>query len=201
MSDPLALLRDPLESLGFRKRAGQIYTIELAGDVVGWLGLNKATRNRPSGQVEINPVVGVRHRHVERVVAELTRTKLHDYQPPTVSTPIGYLLPNAKYTAWVVGEGAPSDAIEDLTAALGAYALPFMQSLVSLAALRDALERGLSLQPEYRLPVVVALSGRPEEAADIVREAVDELGGRKDGAAELYRRFAGAFLGSEISSH
>jgi hypothetical protein len=198
VSDALAQLRGPLEGLGFRKRAGQIYTIELADDVLGWLGVNKATQHRQPGQVEINPVVGVRHQHIERLVAELTGAKFHDYQPPTVSTPIGYLLPDSKYTSWVVGEGASPGAVEDLLAALTSYALPFMRSVVGLVALRDALERRLGHQAEYRLPIVVALLGEPDKAEDIVQRTLGDLGARQDAAAELYRGFAEAFRRREV---
>ncbi|MGZ4184450.1 MAG: hypothetical protein ACXVEW_01870 [Solirubrobacteraceae bacterium] len=53
------LLRGPLGGLGFRKRAGAIFTIELDDPVIGWLGLNAATEHQPAGQASVNPVVGV----------------------------------------------------------------------------------------------------------------------------------------------
>lgn len=79
-----------LAELGFKKRAGDVFTVDLDEDVLGWLGLNRATEHRPAGEVEINPVVGVRHQVVERIVAECRGEKFHAYQPPTVSTPLGY---------------------------------------------------------------------------------------------------------------
>jgi len=49
-----------LAKLGFKKRAHLVFTIDLAPGVLGWLGLNRATQHRAPGEVEINPVVGVR---------------------------------------------------------------------------------------------------------------------------------------------
>src|SRR5690242_10447195 len=90
-----------LGAYGFRKRAGQVLTAELAPDVLGWIGLNRATKHRAPGEVEINPVVGVRHQAVERLVAELLGIKFHAYVPPTVCTPLGYLLPEARFRSWL----------------------------------------------------------------------------------------------------
>jgi hypothetical protein len=196
-TDALVALRGPLERLGFRKRGGQIYTIDLGEDVLGWLGLNKASQHRSPGQVEVNPVIGVRHQQVERLVAELLAQPFHDYQPPTVSSPVGYLLPERKYTSWLLGEGASPEAVEDLLAAVEGTALPWMRSLLGLTELREALDARLGHQPEYRLPIVLALQGEHAEAASVLQKSVDQLGGRTDAAAELLRQYADAFVSCE----
>jgi len=63
MRGPLASLvetvRQPLAELGFRKRAGGVFTSDLGDDVLGWLGLNTASEHVKG--VEVAPVVGVRH--------------------------------------------------------------------------------------------------------------------------------------------
>jgi ABC-type branched-subunit amino acid transport system ATPase component len=56
--------RAALGSAGFRKRSGDVYTRQVAEDVLGWLGLNRAV-NRGDGLLEVNPVVGVRHQVLE----------------------------------------------------------------------------------------------------------------------------------------
>jgi hypothetical protein len=98
----------PLLGLGFKKRAGEIFTMGLSHDVIGWLGLNRATRHRQRGEVEIYPIVGVRHQEVERLVSELRGDRFHSYVPCTLSTPVGYLLPQQAYAAWVFGPDAPA---------------------------------------------------------------------------------------------
>ena len=54
---------------GLKKRAGHVFTLEIAAGVLGWLGLNRATKHRGPGEVESSPVVGVRFQEVERLVA------------------------------------------------------------------------------------------------------------------------------------
>lgn len=65
-----------LANIGFRKLAGDVFTLALTPDVIGWLGLNRATQHRGLGEVEINPVVGVRFQEVERLVAECRGEKV-----------------------------------------------------------------------------------------------------------------------------
>lgn len=192
-ADALLALREPLELLGFRKRAGQIYIVDLREDVSGVLGLNKGSKHRSPGQVEVNPVVGVRHQRVERIVADLLGQKYHDYQPATVSSPIGYLMPERRYAAWVIGTGSSPGASEELASAVADFALPWMHSLSALPELREALEGQMGHQPEYRLPVVLALLGEHAEAGDAVQRTLAQLGTRADPAAELFRKFAESF--------
>ncbi|MDP9403981.1 MAG: hypothetical protein M3P85_11810 [Actinomycetota bacterium] len=79
--------RERFEDTGWRKRSGEIYTLD-HGDFVGWLGLNRATKYEP---MMLNPVVGVRHQPTEAVVSACMGTQPHAYVPPTISSPIGYL--------------------------------------------------------------------------------------------------------------
>jgi hypothetical protein len=186
-------LREPLEQAGFRKRAGEVFTIELVDGVLGWLGLNHASRHRRPGEAEVNPVVGVRHQAVERLVAELRGEKFHEYQPPTVSTPIGYVMPAHRYMAWVFGAEHGPVPTTELMAAVTHYGLPFMRSLVGLPAVLEAINQGLCHYPEYRRPAVLAVMGRHGDATAAVERAVDELGDRSDAAAQQLRRFAEEF--------
>lgn len=96
----LDAVRGPLAELGFRKRAGGIFTVDLEPDVLGWLGLNRASEHQPSGSFEVNPVIGLRLQRVEREVARLTSQPFHQYIPPSASSPLGYLMPEARYRAW-----------------------------------------------------------------------------------------------------
>ena len=64
--------------------------------------MNTASRHQAAGSVEVNPVIGIRHQAVERLVAELRHEKFHSYLPPTVSSPIGYVMPD-EYFAMIAG--------------------------------------------------------------------------------------------------
>jgi hypothetical protein len=186
-------LRNPLEHVGFRQRIRGIFTIELAPGVLGWLGLNHATRYQEAGQVEVNPVVGVRHQAVERLIAELRGEKYHEYLPPTVSTPIGYVMPERRYITWEFGGRHGMAAEPALIAAVMDYGLPFMRSLILLEPTLEAINQGLSQRPEYHVPSILEEMGRHQDAMAALARIVSELGERQDAAARHLSDFAAAF--------
>jgi hypothetical protein len=179
---------------GFRKRAGDVLTVELGRDVLGWLGLNRATRHHPAGEIEINPVVGVRHQGVEQIVAELRREKFHKYVPPTVSTSLGYLMPEHRYRPWILSAVGAVDPPAKMVEEVGAYALPFMRRLTELSELCVELDRGLGYEHQiaYRRPVAWMLSGNLARAHQVLDDELWKLGARTDPAAEDFRRFGEA---------
>jgi len=188
-------VRAQLEVAGFKKRAGQVFTREFGGELLGWLGLNRATRHRSVGVVEVNPVVGVRHQGVERIVAELRGEKFHAYQPPTVSVPLGYLMPERRYRGWVFGADGSADVAGDLASAVERYAVPFMEDAVQLPRLCELLDDGMGFDHQlvYRRPAALVLAGNERRALALVVQAEEDLGDRSDAAATEMRAFAVAF--------
>jgi hypothetical protein len=188
----LAAIDQRLTPMGFRERAGEVYTIDVADEVLGWLGLNRAFR-RGEGRYEINPIVGVRQQQVERAVAELLGESPHPDVPPTISIALGYLMPEQRYRAWLF-DGHDLDAVAtDLAAAIERYGLPFMHHYAPLDAIARGLERGLGHYRDYSHPVALAIAGDADGAASVLATAVDRLGGRQDRSAQQLRRFARAF--------
>lgn len=190
-------LEPPLARIGFKKRAGDVFTIDLAPGVLGWLGLNRATKHRASAEVELNPVVGVRFQEVERLVAECRGEKFHAYQPPTISSPLGYLMPQKKYMAWVLAGGRSEEVEADMINAIATYGVPFMRSVVDLHELRRRLRdrSGVEHQLIYRRPAAAAVAGDAEQARASLDEALAAIGARTDLAAMDFRRFADTLRG------
>jgi hypothetical protein len=182
-----------LADLGFRKRAGHWFTIELCDGVLGCVGLNKASRSRSRGETLLNPVVGVRHQSVERVVADLCLETFHENWPATVSRPLRYLVPESARRDWVV-DGSPADAavIDDLANAVQTWGASFMRSSETLAGLVAALRSGSgsAAQTALRLPVALWLTGDAEGAMQTVACEVASLGPRSDDVAVQLRGFA-----------
>jgi hypothetical protein len=187
------LLREPLAGLGFRKRAGAIFTVELDDPVIGWLGLNAATEHQPAGRASVNPVVGVRHQTVERIVAALLDEQFHPYVGPTVSTPIGYVMPEQSFTTWQFGDKDSQSQADELLTAVENYGLPFMRDHVELESIRDAIEQGNAEFGEYRLPVVLSLLGRDDEAVRMIDDRLQELGDADNPFAHEFRAYAERF--------
>lgn len=185
-------LVDGLLALGFRKRAGLVFTMPMAGDeVIGWLGLNTATR-REKGATTLNPVVGVRHQAVERMVAQLRGDRFHPYVPPTISRPLRYLLNVERRVDWTLHEG-PSNAsvVDDVIDAVDTVGLAYMRSCEGLPAIISALRAGDGIGPQnaYRLPTALLLDDRAAEAAAALDHDLDGLGSRSDPAATDLRAF------------
>jgi len=186
-----------LTKLGFHTRRGGIFTIELSEHVLGWLGLNRATKHRLAGEVEINPVVGVSHEQIERLVDELRGEKPEGYVPATISTPLGYLLPEGRYRAWIFTDDRAEAVAADMVATIAEYGLPFMRSFTDLDSLSRALEPrskfAIEDNAQYRRPLAWLLAGDEKRAFAELEKALALLGERSDIAATDLRRFANAF--------
>lgn len=187
----LQVIQPLLAELGFKKRTGAIFTMELTANVLGWLGLNRATRHRQPGEVEVNPVVGVRHQDVERLVAELRGERYHSYLPPTVSIPLGYLFPEPRYRSWVLAPKGSELTAREMVSAIVEYGIPYMQSTIDLRQLCRELDRkdGFENLLVYRRPVAWFLSGDKLTAGQILEQSLAEIPDRKDAAAIEFRRF------------
>lgn len=180
-----------LSPMGFKKRAGEIFTVEPVAGFLGWIGLNRAMRE--SNVVEINPVIGVRCERIEMLVAELEGEKPHPYNPPTVSVSLGYLMPDSCYRPWLF-EDLPkvSDGVAGMIGAVAEYGLPFINSALSVDAIANLLlsgKYGIPHQNAYRLPVAFHLSGKNHEADERSTTYLRSLDRRTDLAAERYKKF------------
>lgn len=195
IAEVVAACRDRLGAVGFKKRGGEIFTIDIADGVLGWLGLNRAT-GRTDGLLEINPVVGVRHQAIERMLAELKGERFHAYIPPTISLHVGYLMPEKRYHPWLFDGSNVSEMADAMVSAVETYGSPFMSqhsSLDTLAALMASGEVGIREQLAYRRPIAYHLLGDDERARSALMIACEEIGDRHDVAAERFRAFVAEF--------
>jgi hypothetical protein len=182
-----------LGDLEFKKRAGAIFTKPIADDMLGWLGLNHTTR-RDDGRLEINPVIGVRHQSLERIVAELSGERVHPYIPPTAAIHLGYLMPQQRYTPWFI-EG-PQDvegSARGMVDAITVYGMPFLEANSSLERLLATLHDGkyaFRHMVVYRIPVGYLLLDEVTSAESALHRFVAEMADRRDAAADNFRAFA-----------
>ena len=188
-----------LKPMGFKKRAGATFTCLVSEDVLGFVGLNSAS-NRPAGPFEINPVVGVRHQPLERAVAELSGRKPHGYVPPSLSKPIGYLMPESRYRAWLFDDQESVDDVAgSLCAAIAEFGTAYLRdhdSLEAIVAGLSAAEHTPGDAIAMRLSVGLALLGDSARARQTVEQELGDLGDRQDLAAEYFRDFARALVSS-----
>jgi hypothetical protein len=190
--DVVAALRGPLSDLGFKKRGGEMFTCDIVDGVLGWLGLNRAYR-RVEDQLEVNPVIGIRHQEVERLVAELRGKKFHSYQPPTVSSPLSYLTPVGRYVPWLFARGDAIDEVAgDLVTAVAQHGMPFIRKAKGLRELCQLIQQGQGFphQLAYRRPVAWLLIGDRDEASSSLEQQLADMRDRTDTAACEFRSFA-----------
>lgn len=187
--DVIHLLQEPLANAGFAKRAGQVFTLPLGDQTLGWLGLNYGIER--SVGIRVHPVMGVRHQGVERWVAQLCGDAFHPYQPPTVSRPLTAL---SSRHEWFFEVNSANEAIgHQLVRAVVDHGMPFLRQTTSLAALWARIQQGWGFHLEYREPVVLALLDKADEAIATLESSLAGLGDRGDLAAQKFRSFAHAF--------
>jgi len=190
-------VRQELEALGFQRRAEDIFTCELSPRAHGWLGVGAIRmRSLLRARVSIDPVIGVRHHPTERLLAELLEEQLHHYGPPTLSAPLGHVMPGHEQRPWLFMEGHdPAERARRMAWGVRSFGQPFMRSHTELDALASTLATpgfGFPFQNQLRLPVMYHLLGQNDRAEQYVAERIERLGKRRDPDAKYYRRFAGA---------
>jgi hypothetical protein len=196
VSHVFALAAEQLARIGFQKRRTDIFTVTVNEEVVGWLGLNKALYR--GSILQVNPVVGVRHQKLESRVAELLDQRPHQYIPASISTNVGYLMPEKKYAVWSFQEGTNcKKTVSEMVAAIERFGNPFIQQTSTLAAISTTLfnsKRGTPPdQLDYRIAVAADLLGKHAEAEAFVGSKLREVESRSDEAADCFRRFAAKF--------
>lgn len=191
LASTLAACNQGLLGLGFRKRRGEVYTVDVTESAQGQIGLNHVLHRRAQ-VVEINAVVAIRVEQVEELVAKATNSPVHPYDPPTLSIHLGYLMPEEKYLPWTFGR---EDNIQELAdqhvAEVADYALPFIRSNSRLEKVFELLSNGRFADVysrTYRMPVVAVLLGSLEtnRYIDEGLRTMSELGER---SADEYSQF------------
>jgi len=194
MKEVFGLLQQRLESLGFRKRRNQIFSLSVSEDVLGIVGLNKATRGRGPGVLEINPVIGVQNRRVGQLVAELSGEKFEETGPFLAQANVGYLSPASKYHPFLFTETEPAGELADqLLEAVRMYGLPFIRSNEPLPALLHTMRSTRFASPfntVYGIPVALYLLGKNSEADAFLNDELAKLGSQTNPGAQHYRNFA-----------
>lgn len=196
LADITQIIASELRPLGFLK-SKSIYLCPLGEDASGWLGLNAAT-HRSDGRIGINPVVGVRHERIENMIEGLLGEK-ESRLAPTISTPLGYLMPEGQYLEWLF-EPPPFDnasECEKIVKAVETYGVPFMKSNAALEDIIRDLEQLRFASRDtalYRSPIAYLLAGKTELAVAHVKKQLEEVEERNDLAAQQYKIFASNLL-------
>lgn len=129
-------MRRELTARSWRKRSGEIYTLEISDGMFAWLGLNRSSTSRP---VRVHPVAGVRHEATMQLCDDLSG--LPRSTTPTLSEPIRTLGGEEARDLELVNVSDVPQAVERLVELVEQYGLPFAEEYrdpdTALTALRD----------------------------------------------------------------
>jgi hypothetical protein len=195
-----------LSEAGMQKRKGDIFTLELAVGIIGWVGLNRVFM-RKEKTLEINPVIGVRHQQTEELLASLLDEDFHPYVPPTISISLGYVTPERRFRSWLFKPESDQDVVaESLVSKIVEFGYPFMAEHSSLPAIIEAMEASMGVPSEiaYRLPVAYFISGDPQKSETYLANKCAELGNAANPYSLRYQTFASRFRDerlNEITAH
>lgn len=181
--------------LEFRKRSGWVFTRPAESEfILGWLGINRAV-SRTDRTIELNPVIGLRDQRIENLVSQLHAERPHAYVPPTVSSSLGYLMPNAVYRSWRISEESRvSQTITEMVDQVELYGLPFLIRSADASEIVELLAK-TTFTPgnEHRSERLIAayiIAGDRSRAVEQIRALLNALGTRQDPAALRLREFA-----------
>lgn len=193
------IIEEGLAAAGLElRKSGLVYTFPLSDGMTGWVGLNIAT-SRSDGRIGVNPVVGVRSEQVEGLVKQLG-VETRGGPAATVSTALGYLMPEKKFLEWLFDQSPDFDYVSEakkIALAIGIYGIPFMRATASLGAVIDNLEHlrfSFKESAMYRLPAAYILADKLDFAVSYVNDQLRAMAGRQDDAARRYGEFARALL-------
>jgi hypothetical protein len=180
-----------LERLGFTKARDGVFLREISPGVSGWIGVGLASQKR-GGEVDADPMVGVRYEPVEQLVPS---SAPHD---ATVFRPLYELLPGSGYRTWSFSQDGVEEQADALADTVEEAAVPFMDSLASPNAIKEALTSWAFADiRRRRLPAFRLVEGDEAGARDEVDRQKAILEDEGDRAMlEEYERFSRELLAS-----
>jgi hypothetical protein len=183
-----------LRAQGFvPKRRGLLLQPGADKTVSGFLGLNLATWELPE-RLLVNPVVGVRHGPLEKLLVDLAGWSAPVAVP---NRPLGYLTPRNDFVQWEFPAGGDLAAIAaDLAGSVATYGQPFIDTWSDWSYLSANIADAGGLLDVERflvLPLIAALNGERAAAEALVQQELDRIGGSEDMYAVSYREFARKF--------
>ncbi len=184
-------IRPLLEDMGFKKRAGNVYTREVAPGVLGRVGFGQRT-NRATGVVQFAPMVGVRYQVLEELYAELMERKFDRYGGRTIGTALGYVMPEHRYLEWAAVSPDEKEAEHiaiGIVERIEYYGIPYMEKYKSL---REGVSQ---MNPQYLgrgnpggwepLAIAYAMLGERDKSFEVIAHGLEKS---RDGPTWLKKR-------------
>ena len=182
---------------GWKPRAAGWFTRRVADGFLASVGIGIASKHHRAGEAEATAYVGLRVEAIERATSELCGFPDRGYEQRTAVSPIGYLMPENRWRAWLVNSATAEAVAEQLAEAVMDYGLPYCEKLAAnpaeiVEALRHSAT-GVGPPGECRQALALIGLGRFEEALAFVASCEEEVQGKEGQWAEQERSWLAAF--------
>lgn len=185
-------LRAPMTEAGWQPRAAGWFTRSVSPEQLGVIALGVASKDKTEGSADVTAYVGLRVEAVETVVADICESTRTDYRERTAVSPLGYLMPENRWRDWHIDIESAARVAGELCGAIQSSGLPWLRTV---AADAEALLAQVKASPAFdqatgltRYAVLLAQSGRVDDALGFITQRATALGDRSDPAAEANRR-------------
>jgi len=178
--------------IGFKKK--KYYFIKhINDDVIATLHFGIAT-HKEKGHIYVNVTVGVSHKKIENLYAQLTENRNLLLQS-TIGSQIGYLMPENSFKEWNFAENADNSSVyEDILKNIQIYGFAYYDKMKDFDNLFEAIEKrvpGLLNQARDRyLPILYYLKGDKQKGLKVIDEAIERQNKPIDESKAL--KFTGA---------
>jgi hypothetical protein len=169
---------------------------ERSPGVFGWVGLNLKTSDLPRS-LGVNPTIGVRHEKLESVLIELS-PDLSDAPFPSITRPLGYLMPDRSFRSWVFKEGVDGNSTaREIVSAVVEYGGEFISRFSDWPTFSSEAESSGLILDHMRaktIPIIEALNGNVDRARELVASELVKVADGEDFYSKSYRIFAQGFM-------
>jgi hypothetical protein len=168
---PLERIRDELVSRGFKYQRKWSFAKRDGLNFAILVGLVKS-EFRKEDTPWIAPTVAVTNVEIEQYLSKITNDKFDGYEPVTIATNIGYVMPTSNYYKWYFDKNIEK-RIEEMCDTIEQYSSKFLESVRDSEGMLDAMLKrklGWDFTNWYRVPIIYAMMGDKNAARDFMKK-------------------------------
>ncbi len=152
---------------------------------------------RKPNHTYVDITVGVAHKNVELLYTKLTNKDKNIFNT-TISSQIGYLMPERNYKDWEFSKGKDNTKVfDDILMAIQTYAFPYQEKMANFENLFEAYKKRepgiLHIHRDRYLPILYYLKGEKQKGLDFIKEAIERQKKPIDKKEmEIFKKLAGS---------
>ena len=169
-------LDERIKKMGFKKKKFN-YFKQINDNVFYTLSFSFLTKYS-DGNIGVDVIVGVLNKTIEDLKFKLTGLNNFDLMLPTISTQIGYLMPDKNYKKWnFVEKKDNSDILNDLLNSIQIYGNEYFEKYMDINQIFNLIEKGgtgvLNHNRDRCLPILYYLKGEKQKGLEFIETAIE----------------------------